>query len=534
MIQKLQRQFIFYATLAVIILMALLLIPINAVNYISEKNEIQNELKYIANNDGELPHVSLEDYLKNLQDKSSSSVSSSSSYAVSGLGSSSEQSGAVSDQSGAASGQSDTASVQSGASSGQSGTASDQSGASTSEKDPSSGSTNTSGKDGTAKNAGSGSSSESSSASADLIFRIKIFLQKLSGKSGSNEEQNLDLTPESNYQLRYFSVIFDEDDNITSLKSDHISSLTEDEIRSMASRTIKALRTDGVLVNNGMYYSFYRQATSDGGTIIVFMDTTSAFRSLSAFANYSFIFGIICTIAFLIIVTLISRKVVQPIAKNIESQKQFITNAGHELKTPLAVISANAEVLEMMEGKNEWTTSIRNQVVRLTGLVNNLIRLAKMQETSLDKPSDVNISAAAKETADSYRTIIEQKGKHLETNIAENLHVMGDPMALPELINILVDNATKYCDENGTVTISLKPKGRGKGMHLTVTNTYAEGSSVNYDRFFDRFYREDTSHNSKKSGYGIGLSMASQIVENNHGKIYVTYAKPDISFHVVL
>ncbi|MGN0361558.1 MAG: sensor histidine kinase, partial [Bilifractor sp.] len=478
------------------------------------------------------------DYLKNMQDKGSTSVSSGSGAAVSGSSVSTDSSSsgsynnASSNSGSAKSGSSSSASSGSSSdSSTGSGTSSAQNGADASGKE-SSASQSEPGNEDNADESTSGS--DNSSASADLIFRIKSFLQKISGKSEGVTEQNLELTPESNYQLRYFSVIFDKEDNIISLKSDHISSLTENEIRSMASRTIQTLRSDGLLRNNGMYYSFYRQQTDDGNTIIVFMDTTSSFRSLSTFANYSFIFGILCTIAFLVIVTLISRKVVQPIAKNIESQKQFITNAGHELKTPLAVISANAEVLEMMEGKNEWTTSIRNQVVRLTGLVNNLIRLAKMQETSLDKPVDVNISAAAKETADSYRTIIEQKGKHLKTDIAENLHVMGDPMALPELINILVDNATKYCNENGTVSIHLKPKGRGKGMHLIVTNTYAEGTNVNYDRFFDRFYREDTSHNSKKSGYGIGLSMASQIVENNHGKIYVTYAKPDISFHVVI
>ena len=469
MIKKLQRQFITYATLSVIILISLLIIPINIVNYRSKSVEIQRELKYIADNGGELPHITIDDYRKYLKEESQATDSVSSVSAP--------------------------------------------------------------------KNTAEGNPDSDAGASSDpteFFKRFRAFLQTLTDTNGNSAEKSLDLTPESNYQLRYFSVTFQKNGDVSDILDDHISSLTEDEIRALAESHIKSARTKGLFVYNGLTYSFLREINAEGNAILVFMDTTSEFRSVRTFAHYSVVFGIFCTIAFLIIVTLISKKVVRPVARNIESQKQFITNAGHELKTPLAVISANAEVLEMIDGKNEWTTSIRNQVTRLTGLVNNLIRLAKIQETTFEAPEDVDISAAARESADSYRTIAEQQGKSLHAEIDPDLHVTGDPRALPELINILIDNAVKYCDENGTISVSLKTRSRGRGILLTVTNTYAEGEKVRYDRFFDRFYREDTSHNSKKSGYGIGLSMANQIVENHHGKISVTYAKPDISFHVVL
>ena len=470
MIKKLQRQFITYATLSVIILISLLIIPINIVNYRSKSVEVQRELKYIADNGGELPHITIDDYRKYLSGESQVTASSGSSVSIP------ENSSAKNPQSG----------------------------------------------------------TDASSDSTDLFKRLRDFLQSFTDTNGNSAEKDLDLTPESNYQLRYFSVIFDESGAVSRILDDHISSLTEDEIRTLAESHAKSARKKGIFVYNGLTYSYLSEKSTEGNAILVFMDTTGEFRSVRTFARYSIMFGIFCTIAFLIIVTLISKRVVQPVARNMESQKQFITNAGHELKTPLAVISANAEVLEMIDGKNEWTTSIRNQVTRLTGLVNNLIRLAKIQETTFEDPEDVDMSAAARESVDSYRTIAEQQGISLQAEIAPDLHVTGDPRALPELVNILIDNAVKYCDDSGTISVSLKTRARGRGILLTVTNTYAEGENVRYDRFFDRFYREDTSHNSKKSGYGIGLSMANQIVENHHGKISVTYTKPDISFQVTL
>ena len=488
MVKKLQRQFILYSTLAVVILMVLLLIPVNLFNYLNRSSDIRNELKYIADNGGELPSITLNEY-KDYLKKNDPDYHD---LDTSGNGSSEESSGESPEE------------ISSESSSGS-----------------------------------SSSSPESESGGItinvdSLLYRLREYFRALKIGSDSTKAEYLELTPESSYQIRYFSAIFDADGNLLSMKNDHISSLTEEETQSFAESCYASGKNSGMLHYNHMVYSYYGQPLEDGTYILVFMDSTNDYRSFQMFSRYSFVFAVFCTIAFLIIISFISRKVVQPIARNMESQKQFITNAGHELKTPLTVISANAEVLEMINGKNEWTTSIRNQVARLTGLVNNLISLTRMQETSFEHPTDVNLSAASRESASSFRPVIEQQGKHLETEIDDDLHFNGDPNALPELINILLDNAAKYCDDGGTVRLTLHPKSRGKGIHLTVTNTYADGEGIDYSRFFDRFYREDTSHNSKKSGYGIGLSMAKQIVENHHGRIFISYRKPDISFHATL
>ena len=222
--------------------------------------------------------------------------------------------------------------------------------------------------------------------------------------------------------------------------------------------------------------------------------------------------------------------------RNMENQKAFITNAGHELKTPLAVIKADTEVLEMSSGANEWTRSISNQVDRLTVLVGNLITLAKMGELDKEDLSEVNFSECVKESSDNYRVVISNQGKTLKTEITDNVKVKGIRDGLTEIVNILLDNAQKYCDEKGMIAVELTHTRKNSGAKLIVSNDYAKGKDIDYTKFFDRFYRGDTSHNSgdaKDSGYGIGLSMAEGFVEEFGGKIAADFRDGRISFTVI-
>jgi hypothetical protein len=227
-----------------------------------------------------------------------------------------------------------------------------------------------------------------------------------------------------------------------------------------------------------------------------------------------------------------ANRAVAPLARNIESQKMFITNASHELKTPLAIISANTEVLEMTEGKNEWTESTMEQVKRMTELISHLITLSKLQEKDEIVLTDVSISEVTEKVAAEFRILAEQKGLTYETEIAKDRTVKADQGGLRELTSILIDNAVKYCTEGGTVRVALEPKLHG--TMLSVANTYPEKEGVDYSKFFERFYREDQSHNSEKKGFGIGLSMAKHFTEMFRGKISVGYKNGMIIFTVVL
>ncbi|MDD3174520.1 MAG: HAMP domain-containing sensor histidine kinase, partial [Herbinix sp.] len=201
-------------------------------------------------------------------------------------------------------------------------------------------------------------------------------------------------------------------------------------------------------------------------------------------------------------------------------QKLFITDAGHEIKTPLAIISANADVLELIGGESEWITSIRNQTVRLDKLVKNLLTLSKLEEDNKKVSfTEFDLSETVARTASPFTTVAETKSKKLFMDIAQGKRLVGDESSIEQLVSTLVDNALKYSDEEGTIKITLSSY--KKGIKLEVYNTTEEIDTENLDKLFDRFYRSDSSRSSETGGYGIGLSIAKSIVEAHHGKISV-------------
>lgn len=340
--------------------------------------------------------------------------------------------------------------------------------------------------------------------------------------------------PEFYYQTRYFSVLFDESAMPKVVNVNHISAFDAKSALETAMTAFQSGTEEGKFQKGRAHYA-YRVATTDDGILVVILDCTRDVRALQAALRYEIFFGLGCVILFAFLMTAFSKRAIRPFVRNAENQKRFITNAGHELKTPVAIISANAEALECINGKNEWTGNILRQVRRLTLLINDLVMLAKVGETSAKDVvlTDVDMTQAVSAGADSFRSLIEADGKHLETDIAAAVHVKAESKFLTELINILLDNAAKYCDEKGTVSVRLTKKKNGKAV-LEIANDYAAGEGVDYTRFFERFYREDTSHSSDKMGYGIGLSMAADMVKLMQGKLEVFYTKGVIAFRVTL
>ena len=207
-----------------------------------------------------------------------------------------------------------------------------------------------------------------------------------------------------------------------------------------------------------------------------------------------------------IVVRAISLRAIAPEIRAAELQKRFITDASHELKTPLAVIKANTEMEEIISGETEWTQSTLRQVDRMNGLIKDLVTISKSQEREKSELSDVDISAVVKEAVDTFASVAKRDEKELANNIDDNVHMLCSGEDIRQLTALLVDNAIKYCDEKGSITVNLSQK--SKKVKLTVSNTYKDGANVDYDKFFERFYREDKSRNIDKGGYGIGLSIA--------------------------
>ena len=229
--------------------------------------------------------------------------------------------------------------------------------------------------------------------------------------------------------------------------------------------------------------------------------------------------SVIGFITVLILVITFSKIVLRPVAQSYEKQRQFITDAGHELKTPLTIIDANTEVIEMENGESQWTKSIRNQVDRLTTMVGQFITLSKMEEKNENfHKTDISLNIVLNESLEPFDAVFLSKNIKINTFSEKDIHISGDEKLLRQLFEILIDNATKYASENSTFSISMKRKSR-KNM-LTFENESNTISEGNLDILFDRFYRTDASRNSATGGSGIGLSVAKSIVTLHGGTIH--------------
>lgn len=337
------------------------------------------------------------------------------------------------------------------------------------------------------------------------------------------------------YQYRYFSAVFNEDGTVYSSNLNNISNLSQEQALKSAKSVVKQHRKNGIFTIGGQYYSY--QVTRDAKTkryLAVVLDSTKYLEDRNDFLWVSIRSALYSVIFFIVVISVVSSWAIRPYVRNYEKQKRFITNAGHELKTPLAIISANTELQELMTGENEWTESTKDQVNRLSNLINQMVSLARLEEQPDIALVDVDFSSLVQKVAQDFKSVAEKAGKDYQIRVQDDIHVKASQDELYELISILIDNACKYCDEDGQIFVTLTKAKRRKRARLIVSNSYADGKNVDYSRFFDRFYREDESHNHKQAGYGIGLSMAESLVNLFKGKIAASYKKGFISFTILI
>lgn len=343
-------------------------------------------------------------------------------------------------------------------------------------------------------------------------------------------------TPEFSYQTRYFSVLLDRDGEARLINVNHIAAFTAEEAVEAAASAVRSGAGEGFFKKDKSSYAYKVVSNESGDFLVVILDCTRDMTALSAFLRYSSLFGLLCIILFVVVVSVLSKRALRPFVRNAENQKRFITNAGHELKTPVAIISANAEAMELINGKNEWTENILCQVRRLSNLINDLITLAKVGEMGAHEVelTEINLSEAAGRCAASFSAVAQDRGLHMTSDMGEGILGKAEPRFFTELLNILLDNAVKYCDEGGRIHVGLSSRRGGKEVILLVSNDFKDGAGRDCRRFFERFYRGDTSHNSRQAGYGIGLSMAEDMVQCMHGKISARWNQGVMTFQVQL
>ena len=335
------------------------------------------------------------------------------------------------------------------------------------------------------------------------------------------------ITPETPFSTRHFTVFFDKNGNVANTFTDSIYSIDENTAIEYAEKAVAEGKERG-------WSSNYRYKVFDGdfGVGVVFVDGSMSRVALMQSTTIAGLVLLGCALLVLILIFLLSGKAVKPIAESYEKQRQFVTDANHELKTPLTLILTNLDIAEAELGKNEWLDDIRTEGHRMAELVNQLVALSRMDEDGHKiNTTDVFFGELVADTVSEFEPLAREKGKTLTADVDTDITYMGDEALLYRLVGILLDNAVKYCDEGGEIRVTLR---KARKTLLTVENTYAAVGELELNRLFDRFYRADKAR-SFTGGYGVGLSMAKAIVENHKGSI-TAYKKDGthIGFKVTL
>lgn len=324
---------------------------------------------------------------------------------------------------------------------------------------------------------------------------------------------------------RCFTVYLTEENEILRTDVSRISSVNEETATNIAREMLQNGKYYGICDNFKFTTAIVDTVvpiTEDCNSVMVFLDITDQFYNMLSVLVLSAIIAVVAWVLMLLLVIALSKKAIRPIAENMEQQKKFITNAGHEIKTPLAIILANTDALELHNGENKWSNNIRTQTNRLSGLMQNLLMLSKMDESAgMNVKRTVNASDVLKETIEPYFELSEKDGKKLICNIEENVVVSEVPDSLRQLFAVLVDNAVKYASPDTDININLY-KNAGKTV-FKIKNTCEKLPDVEPKKLFDRFYRGDSARTQIGGGYGIGLSVAAAVTEANKGKITAQY-----------
>lgn len=325
-----------------------------------------------------------------------------------------------------------------------------------------------------------------------------------------------DREPEMEEVTHFFLVETTKAGEVLRVSMDNIASVSEEQAVEYAEEVLHSRQEKG-------YYKHYRYwvFAAESGTLTVFLNAYQELQFMQTLLIISCLTALVSLLVILFLVILFSGRAIGPYLKNAERQKQFITDAGHELKTPLTSISTSLDILELEHGEDEWTCNIRKQLGRITKLTADLVTLSRLdEETPVPDKQRFSLSDAVWETAEPFVPLFEARGKRYCQEIAEGLELVGDRAMIQQMISILLDNALNYSDKGGEIRLTACRKHRKQ--YLEVFNTCSYVDPENLDRLFDRFYRPDASRSSSRGGSGIGLSIAQAAAQSHGGRIWAS------------
>lgn len=340
---------------------------------------------------------------------------------------------------------------------------------------------------------------------------------------------NFQVTPETPFETRYFIVELTAQKEIVSVALEHIAALDRQTVVNTISQIIDTGAERGYID----HYRFGVFPNEAGGSMVIVLDCFLQLQSANNMICMMLIIFLICILIVFVLLLILSKRVIRPFADNLERQRQFVTDASHELKTPLAILSADIGLLEDSYGEGKWLESAKAQITRLDRLIKNLVELARTEETIKEDAVEVfSVSEIARANADAFQTLAEAAGKSVTAEISEGIRLKGVRDNFFRLFSILLDNAVKYCDPAGTIRLSVST--RGRSICISVSNPCTGVDTTQLPRYFDRFYRADSSRARSTGGYGIGLSTAKAIVIRHKGRISNRYGDGVITFSAVI
>ena len=324
----------------------------------------------------------------------------------------------------------------------------------------------------------------------------------------------MDISKEAPFQTRYFTVEITPEGNVYRIDTGKIAAISTETAKEYALELYNQNKTEG----RRDCYIYRANSSQNGNTMYIFLNVENDLKNFYTFLWSSIAVSIIGIVFVLILIVVFSKRIVSPMAQSYEKQKTFITDASHEIKTPLAVIEANTEVVEIENGESQWTRSIKEQISRLSELTEKLVFLAKMdEERNIFVMTEFSLSKVAQEITEGFNGMAKAQNKKYTVSIDSDIGVKADEKAIKQLLSILIENAFKYSDREGNIAVTVKKNGKYK--EIEVRNTADNLKKGDLSILFERFYRLDSSRNSHTGGSGVGLSIAKAIVEAHKGKI---------------
>lgn len=327
-----------------------------------------------------------------------------------------------------------------------------------------------------------------------------------------------------------YTVKYNTSNKVTEVINHTDNNVSEEKIIQIAENILESSNTkQGRRIGN-LYLDQYSYAFQAPNTLTI-VDNTSAKAKLESLLKTSILIFVLIEIIIIILTVEITRWIIKPVIESFNRQKQFVADASHELKTPIAVIMANAEALEKEPEEKKWLNNIKSEADRMNELVTSLLDLEKLEEGK-EVQQEENLSKIVEMSVLTFESLMYENKIELEYDIQKDINIKCNSSQIKQLVAILIDNAIKHSETNGKISIALKKQ--KNDTVLTVSNRGKEIPKEIREKIFERFYRADESRNRDTNRYGLGLAIAKNIVENHNGKISVESEKGITTFKVVL